>query len=64
MSTVGPPKDEEHVLHSGEAADVTITPVLLGFGVLRSGAAIEPFEQVALLEGVVHRCLVVGTWLF
>jgi hypothetical protein len=61
MSTVAPPEDEEHVFHSGEAASVTITPVLLGFGVLRGGAAIEPLEQVALLEGVVDRCLVVGT---
>jgi hypothetical protein len=57
------PEDEEHVLHSGEAAGVAITPVLLGFGVLHGGAAIEPFEQVALLEGVVDWCLVVGTWL-
>jgi hypothetical protein len=57
------PEDEEHVLHGGEAAGVAITPVLLGFSVLRGGAAIEPLEQVALLEGVIHWCLVVGTWL-
>jgi hypothetical protein len=59
-----PPEDKENLFHSGEAAGVTITPVLLGFGVLRGGAAIEPLEQVALLEGVVDRCLVVRTWLF
>jgi hypothetical protein len=58
-----PPEDEEHVIHGGEAADVAITPVLLGFSVLRGGAAIELLEQVALLEGVIHWCLVVGTWL-
>jgi hypothetical protein len=60
---LAPPEDEEHVLHSGEAAGVTVTPVLLGFGVLRGAVAIEPLEQVALLEGVVHRRLVIGTWL-
>jgi hypothetical protein len=58
-----PPEDEEHVFHSGEAAGVAITPVLLGLVVLRGGAAVEPLEQVTLLEGVVDRCLVVGTWL-
>jgi hypothetical protein len=36
-----PPKDEENIFHSGEAAGVTITSVLLGLGVLRGGAAIE-----------------------
>jgi hypothetical protein len=63
MSTVGPPEDEENIFHSGEATGVTITPVLLGLGVLRGGAAVEPLEQVALLEGVVDWRLVVGTWL-
>jgi hypothetical protein len=58
-----PPEDEEHVFNIGEAAGVAITPVLLGLIVLRGGAAVEPLEQVALLEGVVDRCLVVGTWL-
>jgi hypothetical protein len=58
-----PPEDEEDVLYGGEAAGVAITPVLLGFVILRGGAAIEPLEHVALLEGVVDRCLVVGTWL-
>jgi hypothetical protein len=59
-----PPEDKENLFHSGEAAGVTITPVLLGFGVLRGGAAIEPLDHVALLEGVVDRRLVIGTWLF
>jgi hypothetical protein len=58
-----PPEDEENVFHSGEAAGVTITSILLGLGILRGGAAIEPLEQVALLEGVVDWRLVVGTWL-
>jgi hypothetical protein len=60
---VAPPEDEEDVLHGGEAADVAITPVRFGLVVLRGGAAVEPLEHVALLEGVVDRCLVVGTWL-
>jgi hypothetical protein len=59
-----PPEDEEHVLHGGEAAGVAITPVLLGLNVLRGGAAVKLFEHIALLEGVVDRCLVVRTWLF
>jgi hypothetical protein len=63
MSMVAPPEDEEDVLHGGEATDVAITPVLLSLIVLRGGAAIEPLEHVALLEGVVDWCLVVGTWL-
>jgi hypothetical protein len=65
MSTVAPPppEDEENIFHSGEAAGIAITPILLGFGVLRGGASIEPLEQVALLEGVVDRCFVIGTWL-
>jgi hypothetical protein len=65
MSMVAPPppEDEEDVLHGREAAGVAITPVLLGFVVLRGGAAVEPLEHIALLEGVVDRCLVVGTWL-
>jgi hypothetical protein len=57
MSTVGPPKDEEHVLHGGEAADVTVSSVFLGLCLLRSGAAIEFLEHIALLKGVVHRVL-------
>jgi hypothetical protein len=63
MSTVAPPEDEENVFHSGEAASVAITPILLGFDALRGGVAIKPLEHVALLEGVVDQCLVVGTWL-
>jgi hypothetical protein len=45
-----PPEDEEDVFNSGEAAGVTITPILLGLIVLRGGAAIEPLEYVALLR--------------
>jgi hypothetical protein len=58
-----PPEDEEDVLHSGEAAGVAVTPIFFGLVVLRGGAAVEPLEHVALLEGVVDQCLVVGTWL-
>jgi hypothetical protein len=58
------PKDEEHVLHGGEAAGVAISPVFLGLCLLRGGAAIELLEHVALLKGMVHRGLVVRTWLF
>jgi hypothetical protein len=58
-----PPEDEEDTLHGGEAAGVAVTPVLLGLAVLRGGAAVEPLEHVALLEGVVDRRFVVGTWL-
>jgi hypothetical protein len=58
-----PPEDEEDVFHGGEAAGVAVTPILLGFVVLRGGAAIEPLEHVALLEGVVDRHLVIRTWL-
>jgi hypothetical protein len=57
------PEDEEDVLHRGEATGVAVTPILLGLAVLRGGAAVEPLEHVALLEGVVDRRLVVGTWL-
>jgi hypothetical protein len=64
MSMVAPPEDEEHVLHGGEAAGVAITSVLLGLSVLRGGAVVKLFEHVALLEGVIGRRLVVGTWLF
>jgi hypothetical protein len=65
MSTVAPlpPEDEEDVLHRGEATGVAVTLVLLGLAVLRGGAAIEPLEHVALLESVIDRRLVVGTWL-
>jgi hypothetical protein len=58
-----PPEDKEDIVHGGEAASVAVTPVFLGLAVLRGGAAIEPFEHVALLEGVVDRRFVVGTWL-
>jgi hypothetical protein len=57
------PEDEEDIFHGGEAADVAITPVLLGLVVFCGGAAVEPLEHVALLEGVVDRRFVVGTWL-
>jgi hypothetical protein len=63
MSTVGPPEDEEDVFYGGEATGVAVTPILLGLAVLRGGTAVEPLEHVALLEGVVDRRLVVGTWL-
>jgi hypothetical protein len=59
-----PLEDEEDVFYGGEAAGVAITPGLLGLVVLRGGATVEPLEHVALLEGVVDWCLVVGTWLF
>jgi hypothetical protein len=58
-----PPEDEEDILHDKEAAGVAVTPVLLSLVVLRGGAAVESLEHVALLEGVVDRCLVGGTWL-
>jgi hypothetical protein len=58
-----PPEDEEDILHRGEATGVAVTPILLGIAVLRGGVAVEFFEHVALLEGVVDRRLVVGTWL-
>jgi hypothetical protein len=63
MSTVGPLEDEEDILHRGEATDIAVTSILLGLTVLRGGAAVEPLEHVALLEGVVDRRLVVGTWI-
>jgi hypothetical protein len=56
-----PPKDEEDVFHGGDAAGVAMTHVLLGLVVLCGGATVERPEHVALLEGVVDRCLVVGT---
>jgi hypothetical protein len=52
MSTVGPPKMRK-----------TSTLVLLCLVVLCGGTAVEPLEHVALLEGVVDRRFVVGTWL-
>jgi hypothetical protein len=64
MSTVDPPKDEEHILHGGEAAGVTISSVFLGLCLLRGGAAIELLEHIALLKGVVYWGLVIRTWLF
>jgi hypothetical protein len=54
-----PPEDEENVLHRGEAAGVTVTPILLGLAVLRGGTAVVSLEQVAMLEGVVDWRLVV-----
>jgi hypothetical protein len=54
-----PPEDEENVLHRREAAGVSVTPVLLGLAILRGGAAVVFLEHVALLEGVVDRCLVI-----
>jgi hypothetical protein len=63
MSTVGPPEDEEDILYGGEAADVPVTPILLGLFILRGGTTVEPLEHVALLEGVVDLRFVVGTWL-
>jgi hypothetical protein len=57
------PEDEEHVLHGGEAAGVAISSVLLGLRVLRGGAAVELFEHITLLKGVVHRSLLIRTWL-
>jgi hypothetical protein len=59
-----PPEDKEDIFHGGEAVGVAVIPVLLGLAVLRGGAAVEPLEHVALLEGVVDRRFVVGTWLF
>jgi hypothetical protein len=64
MSTAGPPKIRKTFFHGGEAVGVAVIPVLLGLTVLRGGAAVEPLEHVALLEGVVDRRFVVGTWLF
>jgi hypothetical protein len=58
------PEDEEDILHRGEAAGVTVTPILLGLAILRGGAAVISFEQVALLEGVVDWRLVVRIELF
>jgi hypothetical protein len=50
----GSPKDEEHVLHGGEAARVAISSIFLGLRFLRGGAAIKLLEHIALLKGVVH----------
>jgi hypothetical protein len=58
-----PPEDEEDVFHRGEADGVAVTPILLDLAILRSGAGVVSFEQVALLEGVVDRRLVVRTGL-
>jgi hypothetical protein len=58
-----PPEDEEDILYGGEATGVAVTPVLLGLAVLRGGAVVELLEHVALLEGVVDRRFVAGTWL-
>jgi hypothetical protein len=60
----GSPKDEEHILHGGEAAGVTISSVFLGLHLLRGGAAIKLLEHIALLKGVVYWGLMVRTWLF
>jgi hypothetical protein len=64
MLTVGPPEDEEHVLHGGEAASVAVSSVFLGLCLLCGSAAIELLEHVTLLKGVVYWGLVVRTWLF
>jgi hypothetical protein len=55
------PRNEEDVLHPREATSISITTVLLGLAILRSGAAVVFLEHIALLEGVVKRSLVVGT---
>jgi hypothetical protein len=62
MSTVGPPEDEEDVLHRREAAGVPVTTVLLGLAILRGSATVVFLEHIALLEGVVDHCLVVWAW--
>jgi hypothetical protein len=62
MSTVGPPKMRNTFSTRGEAAGVAISSVLLDLCVLRGGA-VELLEHIASLEGVVHRCLVIWTWL-
>jgi hypothetical protein len=53
------PEDEEDVLHRREATSVSVTTVLLGLATLRGGVAVVLVEHVALLEGVVDRCLMV-----
>jgi hypothetical protein len=53
------PEDEEDVLHRREATGVSVTTILLSLALLRGGAALVLLEHVALLEGVVDRCLVV-----
>jgi hypothetical protein len=53
------PEDEEDVLYRREATGVSVTTVLLGLAILRDDAAVVFLEHVALLEGVVDRCLVV-----
>jgi hypothetical protein len=58
-----PSEDEEDVFQRGEAAGIAVTPILLGLAILRGGAAVVSFEQVALLEGVLDRRLVVRTGL-
>jgi hypothetical protein len=60
----GSPKDEEHILHDGEAAGVAVSPVLLGLRVLCGGEAVKLLEHVALLKGVIYWGLVIWTWLF
>jgi hypothetical protein len=54
MSTVGPPK-----MRKTFSTGVPVTTVLLGLAILRGGATVVFLEHVALLEGVVDRCLVV-----
>jgi hypothetical protein len=39
-----PREDEEDVFHRGEAAGVSVTPILLGLAILRGGAAVVSFE--------------------
>jgi hypothetical protein len=58
-----PPEDEEDIFHRREAAGIAITPILLGLAILRGGVTVVSFEQVAMLEGVVDRRIVVRTGL-
>jgi hypothetical protein len=44
MSTVAPPEDEEDILHRGEAAGITVTPILLGLAILRGSATVVSLE--------------------
>jgi hypothetical protein len=53
------PKDEEDILHRGEAASTLITIILLGLILLRGDVAVIFPEHVALLDGVVDWGLVV-----
>jgi hypothetical protein len=39
-----PPEDEEDIIHRGEAAGITVTPILLGLAILRDGATVVSLE--------------------